>query len=120
MEYTVSHYRILEKIGEEGMGVAFSAEDTKLGRQVAIKLLPAKFSAREDLRIRLLREARTAASLNHPNICTIHEVGELDRDTALPSGAHTMTCPAGTPYIVMELLRGQTLHAHLARTGRCP
>ena len=120
MEHTVSHYRILEKIGEEGMGVVFSAEDTKLGRLVAIKMLPAKFSAREDLRIRLLREARTAASLNHPNICTIHEVGELDCDTVLPSGAHTMTCPAGTPYIVMELLRGQTLHALLARTGPLP
>jgi serine/threonine protein kinase len=61
METTIAHCRILEKIGEGGMGVVYRAEDTRLGRQVAIKLLPARVAAREDLRVRLLREARTVS-----------------------------------------------------------
>jgi serine/threonine protein kinase len=120
MHHTISHYRILEKIGEGGMGVVYRAEDTKLGRNVAMKLLSARFSAREDFRIRMLREARTAAALNQSNICTIHEVGELQHETTLPDGDRDMVLSAGTPYIVMELLRGQTLHALLSPSGPLP
>ena len=120
MEHFVAHYRILERIGEGGMGMVFSAEDTRLARRVAIKLLPVRLFARTDLRLRLIREARTAARLNHPNICTVHDVGELERDTPLPVGTDEALVPAGSPYIVMELLRGDTLREFLLRTGPLP
>ena len=69
---TLSHFRIVAKIGEGGMGVVYRAEDTKLRRHVALKVLPPDLVANEERRLRFLREARTAAAVNHPNIATIH------------------------------------------------
>jgi TolB-like protein len=95
---TISHYRILEKLGEGGMGVVWKAHDSQLDRDVALKVLPARALSDDTARTRLLREARTASKLNHPHICTIHEVGESD----------------GQVYIAMELVEGQPLSARLA------
>jgi serine/threonine protein kinase len=94
---TISHYRIVSKLGAGGMGEVYLAEDTKLNRKVAIKFLPTNSVASEQANRRLLREARAAAPLDHPNICAVYEVGEED----------------GRSFIVMQYVEGETLDVRM-------
>jgi serine/threonine protein kinase len=91
----ISHYRVIEKLGGGRMGVVYRAEDLKLKRDIALKLLPQEVSRDRAAVERFEREAEAAAAMNHPNICTVHEVGEFN----------------GSPHITMELLEGEDAHA---------
>ena len=89
----ISHYEILEKLGEGGMGIVYKAEDTKLKRTIALKFLPQHLTANETDKARFTQEAQAAAALNHPNVCVIHDIQEHDKQQ----------------FIVMEYVEGKTL-----------
>src|SRR5438270_9505017 len=94
---TIAHYRVLRKLGEGGMGVVYLAEDTRLERQVALKVLPLEVAEDEACVRRFVLEAKAASALNHPNILTVYEIGD---------GEHSR-------YIATELVNGETLRDHL-------
>ena len=110
----LSQYRLAGKLGQGGMGVVWRGEDTMLRRPVALKFLTATGSDDKNVRARFLREARTAASLNHPNICTIYQVGEVGPDEKIKLEGEQGPLLPGTPFIVMELVQGSTLPEQLS------
>lgn len=115
----LSRYRVLGKLGSGGMGVVYRAEDVSLHRPVALKFLSGTSLSQEQTRARFLREARTAAALNHPNVCTIHEVGEVESGEEAALGTGERLDP-GTPFIAMELIEGKALEAMVRQSGSLP
>lgn len=99
---TVSHYAILEKLGGGGIGVVYRAEDTRLKRTVALKFLPPSLTLDPDAKVRFSHEAQAASALDHPNICTIHDVGQTED---------------GQTYLVMACYEGKTLKEKIEREG---
>jgi serine/threonine protein kinase len=106
----LGHYEIVETLGSGGMAEVYRARDTRLGRSVAIKILQTHFATRSDGRARFEREARAISALNHPHICTLHDVGRYERPTAADDGDRE-----ALDYLVMELLQGETLASRIAR-----
>src|ERR1700694_1787767 len=100
----ISHYRILSKLGAGGMGEVYLAEDTRLERRVALKLLPTEFTRDEDRVRRFMQEAKAASALNHPNIITIYEIGEAD----------------SIQFIATEFIDGVTLSQHMKQAPMTP
>ena len=99
MGQTLAHYRVLSLVGEGGMGEVYLAEDTRLGRRVALKLLSAAFTNDDDRMRRFMQEARAASALNHPNILTVHEIGRVN----------------GVDFIATEFIEGETLRPSMAK-----
>ncbi len=96
---TICHYRIVEKLGEGGMGIVYKAEDTKLNRQVALKFLAQHLLDDPEAKERFLREAQAAAALHHPNVCPVYEIDEVD----------------GKTFLAMAFLKGETLEDRIAK-----
>src|SRR5712691_10233026 len=111
-------YEVVARLGAGGMGEVWRGRDTRLDRSVAIKILPAEFAENAQFKIRFEREAKTISQLNHPNICTLYDVGEASVAAGVPPAG-----PAGTPaptqstisYLVMELLEGESLEDRLKK-----
>jgi hypothetical protein len=114
------HYKILEKLGAGGMGVVYRAEDTVLKRHVALKFLPSDSLGSDEGRTRFLQEARTAAALNHPNICTVYEVNQVVGGSVLLPDEVEQSISEGSPFIAMELIEGQSLRDMLDRSQMLP
>jgi len=115
MTTSIGRYRLLDVVGIGGMGIVCRADDTTLRRSVALKFLAPVWASDEEYRARFLREARMAASLNHPNTCVVFEVGQLTDPVRLP--LHQEVIETGTPFIAMEFVEGETLAASLSRSG---
>jgi hypothetical protein len=114
------HYKVLERIGAGGMGVVYRAEDTVLKRQVALKFLPSESLGSDEGRTRFLREARTAAALNHPNICTVFEVSQVEEGSVMIPDKEEQSISKGSPFIAMELVEGHSLREILDSSELLP